>query len=55
MVPQQRPTDKILIFERRTTMNALCDKCPYQKTCTGEDHCILLNEKAEEEAGKADA
>lgn len=38
-------------------MNALCDKCPYQKTCTGEDHCILLNEKAEaeEEADKAKA
>lgn len=32
-------------------MNALCDKCPYQKTCTGEDHCPLVNGEAPE-AGK---
>ena len=29
-------------------MNALCDKCPYQKSCTAEDHCPLVNGESSE-------
>lgn len=30
-------------------MNALCDKCPYQKKCTSTEHCLLLDEKEEKD------
>lgn len=31
-------------------MNALCDKCPYQKTCVDQDHCPMANEDESEKA-----